>query len=362
MALFEITAPVELLEPTRCAACSSSAWSAATDASSSGPASFRLTSCTRPESAAVAVPEEALDPDEQRRRDPAQPLFRPQLEDPVRLQPRLLGAAPAAGLRRRREPVERRGDDVEVGAGGRLLPGVRVEAVDQLEGAVGARAYRLRRRRAARTGGVERSAEAVDDRRQLAGRSRVAGEQLGRDVRERDRHAVAEADRLLDLECQRDAGSLDAAVVLDRHEPQEAVELSRAARLLRRLRAVRRGSLRAVARSRRPNARPPPDGPRAACSSPVKRLLELGERCVAALAAVARLEDRRVAAGERRFLGQASGEAAAGGRDGVVEGGAQLCLVGVEQIGPDRPCGDAWLRCAASERRPPRGWRPFPRG
>ena len=50
MALFEITAPVELLEPTRCAACSSSAWSAATDASSSGPASFRLTSCTSPES------------------------------------------------------------------------------------------------------------------------------------------------------------------------------------------------------------------------------------------------------------------------------------------------------------------------
>ena len=48
MALFEITAAVELLEPTRCAACSSSACSAATDSSSSAPASFRLTSCTSP--------------------------------------------------------------------------------------------------------------------------------------------------------------------------------------------------------------------------------------------------------------------------------------------------------------------------
>ena len=48
MALFETIAAVDPLEPTRCAACSSSAWSAATDSSSSVPASLRLTSCTRP--------------------------------------------------------------------------------------------------------------------------------------------------------------------------------------------------------------------------------------------------------------------------------------------------------------------------
>ena len=81
--------------------------------------------------AAVAVPEEALDPLEQRRRDPAQPLLGAELEDPVRLQPRLLRPAPAARLRGRREPVDRGCDDVEVGAGGGLLPGIGVEVVDR---------------------------------------------------------------------------------------------------------------------------------------------------------------------------------------------------------------------------------------
>ena len=299
---------------------------------------------------AVAVPEEALDPLEQRRRDPAQPLLRPELEDPVRLQPRLLRPAPAARLRGRREAVDRRCDDVEVGACGRLLPRIGVEVVDQLQSAIGAPADGLGGLRPAGDGGVQRAAERSDDGGQLAGRRRIAREQLRRDVRQRGGDGVAEADRLLDLECERDPCPFDAAVVLDRHESEETVELTRAAGLF-------------GGRERR---RPEPfeeaddivgcSGERGGTAAGRGRLealecaLELGDGGVAALTAVARLDDRRVPARQRDLLGEPDGETAARSRDGVVQGSSQLRLVGVEQIGADRPRRGGRLRLALRER------------
>ena len=76
-----------------------------------------------PGDVAVAVPEEALDLVEQLGREAAQPLLRAELEDAVRLEPRLLGPAPvpaAAARLRARSSVG--GDDVEVGARAGLLP------------------------------------------------------------------------------------------------------------------------------------------------------------------------------------------------------------------------------------------------
>ena len=299
---------------------------------------------------AVAVPEEALDSLEQRGRDPAQPLFRAELEDPVRLQPSLLRPAPAACLRGRREAVDRGCDDVEVGAGRRLLPGIGVEAVDELQSALGARADGLGGLRPARNGCVQRAAEPSDDRAQLTGRRRVAREQLGRDVRQRGGDGVAEADRLLDLERECDPCPFDAPVVLDRHQSEETVELACAAGLF-------------GGRERR---RPEPfeeaddivggGGERGSIPAgrgrlePLERTLELGERGVAALGAVARLDDRCVPAGQRDLLGQPDGETAPGRHNGVVQGSSQLRLVGVEQVGADRPRRGGRLRLAPRER------------
>ena len=81
---------------------------------------------------------------------------------------------------------------------------------------------------------------AAQDSRQLTRRRRVALEQRRSDVREGGRGRVAEADRLLDLERERDAVAVDAAVVLDRHEPEEPVELAGSTSLLGR--GERRGA------------------------------------------------------------------------------------------------------------------------
>ena len=85
------------------------------------------------------------------------------------------------------------------------------------------------------------------------------------EVVERGRGSVAERDRLLDLEVERHAAVLDAAAVLDRDEPQEALELAGAPREL--LVRERRG---AEARERALDARepaPPGDAPRAAAAA-----------------------------------------------------------------------------------------------
>ena len=70
----------------------------------------------------VPVPEQPLDADEQLGSQPAQALFRPELEDRVGLETSLLGGAVLACGGRAPKPAQRRADDVEVRARGRALP------------------------------------------------------------------------------------------------------------------------------------------------------------------------------------------------------------------------------------------------
>ena len=73
-------------------------------------------------------------------------------------------------------------------------------------------------------------------------RREVAGGEIRLEVAEGDRGAVAEGDRLLDLDRHDDRPVRDAACVLDRDEPEVADQLAGAARLLRR--RERRGTER----------------------------------------------------------------------------------------------------------------------
>ena len=92
---------------------------------------------------ALPVPEQLLDPLEERRPETAQPLLWPELEDAVRLQARLLRASPLAGGRSRLNTVERRRDHVEVGGLGGLPPFLGEGRVDQLQRLVGGGAHLL---------------------------------------------------------------------------------------------------------------------------------------------------------------------------------------------------------------------------
>ena len=188
-----------------------------------------------------AVPEEALDLDEEAVGEPAQPLLRAELEEGIGLEPSLLGLRELAGGHRVLEPVERGRDDVEVGGRARVLPLLRVERVDEAERLVGRGldvvrvGDRVVPRRGAEVGRepVEKVAEPprvllVLEREQVL------------EVAERLRGAVAERHRLLDLEVERDLAVLHAALVLDRDEGEEAHELPGAAQLL--LLGERRGA------------------------------------------------------------------------------------------------------------------------
>ena len=87
--------------------------------------------------AVAAVPEQAFDLLEEAGGEPAQALFRPELEDTVRLEPGRLGAPPLAGPGGRLEPVEGRGDHIEIGGLGGFLPLRGEERVDERTGLVG---------------------------------------------------------------------------------------------------------------------------------------------------------------------------------------------------------------------------------
>ena len=129
-----------------------------------------------------AVPEVTLDLLEQGRREASQPLLRPELEDAVRLEPRLLRALPVTGCCRRLEPVERRRDDVEVGRLRRFLPLGRVEVGDQRERVLGRRLDRGRVGDRVAAGCVrERGAELVERQAQPPGGSSVASSEARRD-------------------------------------------------------------------------------------------------------------------------------------------------------------------------------------
>ena len=184
--------------------------------------------------------------------------------------------------------------------------------------------------------------------------SRVAAasrrEQGGRDVGERGRGGVSERDRLLDLEGNGDAAPLDAAVVLDRHEPQEAVELARPARLLvgRQRRGPKALELR-LRLLRRPLHRRGASA-RGGLLEAREGGIQAVERNGAPLRAVARRDDRRIPACERGPLGEPGVVAAAGRRDRAVDGGPELRLVRVEQICANGSCGRARGGLAAGER------------
>ena len=184
---------------------------------------------------AVAVPEEPLDLLEQPGREPAQPLLRSELEDAVRLEPRLLGATPLAGRRGGLDAIERRGDHVEVGSLGRVAPRLRERRLDQPERRVRRRPHLVRvGDPVAASGRGKRVAEPGQLGAELSRRRLVTPQQRRLEIAEGTGRAVPERDRLLDLEVEHHAAVTDAAAVLDRHEPEEAVELTRSSQLLAR--------------------------------------------------------------------------------------------------------------------------------
>ena len=187
-----------------------------------------------PVGVAVPVPEERLDLLERAGRDPAQPLLGPELEDAVRLEPRLLGPAPVALRGGRLDAVERRGDHVEVRGLGGLVPSLGEDRPGEAEGVLRRCPDRVGRLDpVAARGGGEVVAERRERRLELSGRGGVAAEEDRLEVGERGGRAVAERDRLLDLEVEHDAPVADAASVLDRDELGEAQELAGAPQLLR---------------------------------------------------------------------------------------------------------------------------------
>ena len=263
--------------------------------------------------AAVAVPEEALDPLEQRGRDPAQPLLGAELEDPVRLQPRLLRPAPAARLRGRREAVDRGCDDVEVGAGGRLLPGIGVEVVDQLQSAVGARADCLG---GLRPGPQRPRPACCRAPRRSSVSSRVAAGSRASNSGEMSASAAATAFRKLI------ASWISNASVTRVPSTPRSYSIGTSRRKRSSWPARRACSAAASGAARNPSSRRSTSstaacgrsGRRAARGNliqPVERALEFCSRCVAALAAVARPDDRGVPVRECRLFGEPCGEAAA---------------------------------------------------
>ena len=310
---------------------------------------MRFTSCARPGKPVRAVPEEALDLHEEVAGETAQPLLRPELEEGVGLEPRLLRLRELAGGHRALEPVQRGRDDVEVRSRARVLPLLRVERVDEAERLVGG---------ALDVAGVGdlvapgRSAEVSRQPvEQVAEPPRVLlvleREQV-LEVTEGLGGAVAERDRLLDLEVERDLSVLHAAPVLDRDEGEEAQELPGAPQLL--LPGERSGAEALECRVDlglgRFDAGVVPGLRRG------HELLEGGGGRAGVgrgpLLRVGSCERGEVAAGERSRARAADVEALLGGGGDCLERGAQPGLVRVEEVGADRrrggACGEPALR------------------
>ena len=287
-----------------------------------------------------AVPEEPLDPLEERRREAAEALLGAELEGRVRLEAARLGAPQVAGDRERRDLLQQRRDDVEVGLGRAGLPVVRVDVVQCRGGGlregldlagVGHRGAALR----VAEPGVEPGERALDG----AGGREVAGGEVGLELAEGDGGAVAERDRLLDLDRHDDAAVRDSPSVLDGHEPEVADQLAGTARLLRgrqRCRAEReqvvldRGCRRG---GRRRLARP------GGADEALEGAIELRCGGLAALAGERAAEDPPVAASRRRRPGRLLGEPGTERVAGVGERRAQERLVRVEKVAADRAHG-----------------------
>ena len=335
IALFVITETREPAPaPTRASA-SASAWSSGeTRLLELRERRLALDQLHEPVGVAVPVPEERLDLLERAGRDPAQALLGPELEDAVRLEPRLLGPAPVALRGGRLDAVERRGDHVEVRGLGGLVPPLGEDRPGEAEGVLRRRPDRLGRRHpVAARGGGEVVAERRERRLELSRRGGVAAEEDRLEVGERGGRAVAERDRLLDLEVEHDAPVADAASVLDRHELGEAQELAGAPQLLR---VGERGGAEALERALEPDER-------ARRGAGVRLADEPGDERVgsrggggAALRDVGGAHDAPVAGGRRGGLGSPHVEAGDRRRVHHVERRAETAVVRVQQVGPHR--------------------------
>ncbi len=279
-----VTTVALLAESPSVAAASPSLVSSARRVSRIARRGARLAICVREAVLAQrAEPDQALDVERQARVEAAQAPLGAELEERVRLQPRLLGLAVLAGADGGLHAVERERDQVVVGLVGLLRPRLRhrgacsafsAARLDLLDLLVGGDAFLVLLRE------VDERAELGDGVGGDLRAARVALGELVAQVRERADGAGAEGDGLLDLEVARDVRVLHAAAVLDRDELEELQQLLGAAGgLLRRERgggeagerlvgAVQRGGQvrgrgQRVERGAAPAARPRRRGPRA---------------------------------------------------------------------------------------------------
>ena len=288
--------------------------------------------------AARPVPEVPLDLLEERRSKPPKALLRAELEHAVCLETRRLRLLPVARRGRGLEAVERRGDDVEVGGLRGVFPGARIERADEQKRIRCKRLHVLRRGDAVPANGCgERRTELVELRTQRASACRVSREQRRLDVLERGCGAVPERHGLLDLELERDAPVLDAAAVLDRHELEEAFELSGATLQLdggerRRAEGLEHpiDACELVCRERSTARR---------VRDALERASELTLRRDAALGAVDGCEDPPVAERERGHLGACCVVSELVGVLEPRQRAPEACVVGVEEVAAHDTCG-----------------------
>ena len=298
-------------------------------------------SCARPGVVVGAVPEESLGADEEVGREPAQALLRAELEERVRLEPRLLG------LRRTRrratapcDAVERRADDVEVGRASASFhssgktPSARSSAssVERLDRVLGSAT------RSPRAACAERARRA---RRRASSMRAAPPRRAGRARLSRSPNACAAPSRnviaswISKSSVTRPSStprpySTGTSARKRRNWPARRCSSSAesgAARKPGERRVERRARLRVRGRRRR-RARPP-----ASASKPRRAL---GRAAASALRAIRSREDVEVAARERRLAAAAGREAALGRLVGRLERGAQARLVGVEEVGAYR--------------------------
>ena len=193
------------LSPSVAAASASCSSSASRASRSSRRGARSAISFARPGWPDGAEPDRALDVEREPGVERLQPPLGPELEERVRLEPRLLGLAVLAGAGRRLHAVERERDQVVVGLVGALLPRLGHRRVQRVLDALGLGLDLVGGRHAlALLGGdADQPAEPVDPVRGRLGARRVALGELVAQVGEGGRGAGAEGDRLLDLEVER---------------------------------------------------------------------------------------------------------------------------------------------------------------
>ncbi len=180
-----------------------------------------------------AEPDEALHARHHAGRDRAQAQLGAELEEGIGLEPGLLGLGVLAGAHGALHAVERELDQVEVGLRVVLAPLLRQHPVERLAGLLVRGLHLvLVHHLAAAAGVLDVGLEPRERPLERGHALRVALGECRLEVGERGGRALAEGDRLLDLERDRHAAVVGAVAVLDRHQVEEAHELRGAARLL----------------------------------------------------------------------------------------------------------------------------------